>query len=199
VDLPFGNAVVFLLYLLPGFLAMQLYRARRPGKRISQFEVIVWSIFHSFIVHLGLAGAAWALGRDDLDLLSRAAESTIQPRTIIILLGGGLVWGGVLTASDWIRTNVPFLPSPDPQAIWPIVAGDAPKKDLWALVRTRQGVLYVGWIKQWSFDPAAEDHDFLLLPAYLVDEKLKVQRHLQKGGVYLNTRDIESFEMLPGT
>jgi hypothetical protein len=56
----------------------------------------------------------------------------------------------------------------------------------------------VGWIDQYSFDPASEDHDFLLLPAYLVDESLEIVRDLRKGGVYLNTRDIEAIERMPG-
>ena len=66
------------------------------------------------------------------------------------------------------------------------------------IVRTKQGTLYLGWVKKYSFDPTVEDHDFLLRPAYLVDEDLNVKRDLKVGGVYLNTRDIESIEMIPG-
>ena len=66
------------------------------------------------------------------------------------------------------------------------------------IARTKQGVLYLGWMKKYSFDPAVEDHDFLLRPAYLVDDDLNVKRDLSVGGVYLNTRDIESLEMIPG-
>ena len=66
------------------------------------------------------------------------------------------------------------------------------------LVRTRQGIFYLGWVREYSFDPGAEDHEFLLRPAYLVDNALQVQRDLTQGGVYLNTRDIESLEMIPG-
>ncbi len=198
MKIPFGDAVVLLLYLLPGFLAMQLFRARYPAKRVSQFEVVVWSVLHSFLVHLGLAGVAHVLGRGDLDLLSQGASSVIQPKTIAVLLCGGLVWGLILIACHRLRVNVAFIPSPDPLAIWPVVAGGAPKEELWALVRTKQGVLYLGWVEKYSFDPVAEDHDFLLRPAYLVNDNLDVQRDLQEGGVYLNTRDIESFEMIPG-
>ncbi len=66
------------------------------------------------------------------------------------------------------------------------------------LVRTKQGACYLGWAESYSFDPAAEDHELLLRPAYLVDDKLNVLRTLEKGGVYMNTRDVESLEMIPG-
>ena len=59
-NVPFGEAISLLLYLVvPGFLARQLYRARYPAKRLSQFEGVVWSIIHSLIILLGLTGIAW--------------------------------------------------------------------------------------------------------------------------------------------
>ena len=195
---PFGSVLVLLLYLLPGFLAMQLYQARYPAKPMSRFEAAGWSILHSFIILLGLASAAHIFGCASLDVLSHDTNSKIQPKTIIVLLGGGFIWGRILITYHWIRIRVPFLPAPDSQAIWPVVVDNVPKEKLWVLVHTKQGTLYLGWIKEYSFDPAAENHDFLLRPAYLVDKNLHVQRDLTQGGVYLNTRDIESLEMIPG-
>ena len=196
---PFGDVVVLLLYLLPGFLAMQLYRARYPGKRLSQFESIVWSILHSLFIHFTIRGVAYLLGCKDLVSLDPKAHSEISTMTIGVLILGGFVWGGVLVAQYRLRALVPFLQSPAPRAIWPVVAS-APEEELWTIARTKQGVLYLGWIKKYSFDPAVEDedHEFLLRPAYLVDDDLNVKRDLSVGGVYLNTRDIESIEMIPG-
>ena len=192
---PFGDVVVLLLYLLPGFLAMQLYGARYPSKRQSQFEAIVWSILHSFFIHFAIRGAAYLLGCKDLVSLDPEAYSEIPTETIGVLIAGGLVWGGVLIVQYRFRVLIPFLQSPDPQAIWPVVA-TAPNEELWMIARTKQGVLY--WVEKYSFDPAVENHDFLLRPAYLVDDDLNVKRDLSVGGVYLNTRDIESLEMIPG-
>ena len=56
----------------------------------------------------------------------------------------------------------------------------------------------LGWLKQYSFDPAADDYEFVLCPAYLVDDDLNIKRNLKQGGVYLNTRDVESLERIPG-
>lgn len=194
----FGSVLVLLLYLLPGFLAMQLYQARYPAKPMSRFEAAGWSILHSFIILLGLASLADIFSCEALDVLSYRTNSEIQPMTIAVMLGGGVIWGGLLIAWHWLRIKFAFFPTPDPQAIWPVVVDNVPKEKLWVLVRTKQGTLYLGWVKEYSFDPTAEDHDFLLRPAYLVDNNLHVRRDLTQGGVYLNTRDIESLEMIPG-
>lgn len=187
-----------MLYLTPGFLAMQLYRVRYPAKRISQFESIAWSIVHSFIVLLGLAGAAWIFDNNDFNLFNLNRYAPIQPKTILVLLIGGLVWYFILVGIYRLRKFIPLLPDSDSQAIWPIVANRDPDDELWALVRTKQGLQYFGWLDKYSFDPAAENHEFVLRPAYLLDADLAVKRDLKQGGVYLNTRDIEAFEMIPG-
>ena len=198
MNIPFNEAIGLLLYLTPGFLAMQLYRVSYPAKRISQFENVAWSIVHSFFVLLGLAFTAWMLDNNELNLFNLNGQAQIQPKTILVLLVGGIVWSVFLIGFHWVRTFIPFLPDPDPQAIWPVVASSSPDNELWALVRTKQGIHYFGWLDKYSFDPAAESHEFVLRPAYLLDASLTVKRDLKQGGVYLNTRDIESFEMIPG-
>lgn len=195
---PTIDAVVLLLFLVPGFLAIQLYRAKYPAKRITQLEIVIWSILHSFVIHWLLSGAAVLFESEELDMLRHSSDSVIDPGTIAVLLAGGLVWGLALILFHWCRVRVPFLPNPDPQALWPVAAEGIEGQQLWALVRTKQDYLYMGWIQQYSFDPTAEDHEVLLRPAYFVNEKLEVQRDLGTGGVYLNTRDVESVELIPG-
>ena len=169
-----------------------------PPKRLSQFEGVVWSIIHSLIILLGLTGIAWVFDSDNLAILRPSQNPLIQPKTILVLLSGGFVWGGVLIGYHRLLTIISFVPSPEPQAIWPVIADRAPKNELWMLVHTKQGALYLGWLEQYSFDPSADDHEFVLCPAYLVDDDLNVKRDLKKGGVYLNTRDVGSLEMIPG-
>ena len=49
-----SNVSDILLYALPGFLAVQLYRTFYPAKRQSQFEIIVHSVLHSVIISNGI-------------------------------------------------------------------------------------------------------------------------------------------------
>jgi hypothetical protein len=165
---------------------------------MGQFEAVVWSVLHSFVIHLGLGVLGRISNNDELNLLAWDGNSTVETKTIAVLLGGGFVWGLALMTFHWLRIKLPFLPTPDPQAIWPLAAGAVEKEQLWALARTKGGTLYLGWVERYSFDPEAEDHDFLLCPAFEVNAKLEVQRDLSMGGVYLNTRDLDSFERVPG-
>ena len=199
MNFPFNEAISLLLYLAPGFLAMQLYRVHYPAKRMSQFESVAWSIIHSFIVLLVLAGTSWIFDYKDLYLFNLARDDApIQPETILILLVGGLVWYFFLIGFYRLRRLIPFIPAPDSQVIWPVVTNYAADNELWTLVRTKQGIHYFGWLDNYSFDPAAEHHEIVLRPAYLLNADLAVRRDLKQGGVYLNTRDIESLEMIPG-
>ena len=81
MGIPFNEAIGLLLYLAPGFLAMQLYRVSYPAKRMSQFENVAWSIVHSFIILLGLAGTSWIFDNNDFNLfnLNRDAPSSLRP------------------------------------------------------------------------------------------------------------------------
>ena len=182
VGIPFNEAIGLLLYLAPGFLAIQLYRVSYPAKRMSQFEHVALSIVYSFIILLGLAATSWIFDNNDFNLFNLTRDASIQPMTIFVLLIGGFVWYIFPVGFYRLRTLIPFLPNPDPQAIWPVVATHAPDDELWALVRTKQGIYYIGWLEKYSFDPAAENHEFVLRPAYLLDADLAVRRDLGKRG-----------------
>ena len=149
-NVPFGEAIGLLLYLVPGFLARQLFRAHYPASVCLSLRASSGASFHSLIILLGLTGIAWVFDCDDLDILKPSQNSLIQSKTILILLIGGFVWGGILIGYHRFLTIISFLPSPEPQAIWPVIATRAPKKELWMLVRTKQGALYLGWLEQYS-------------------------------------------------
>ena len=127
MEIPSFNAFVLLLYLLPGFLATQLYRGKYPPKRVSQFKVVVWSVLHSFVIHVFLGLAGHLLDSSKFDFLTRSDDSTIEANSIAVLLCGGLAWGFALIGFHWLRIKVPFLPSPDPQAIWPLLLIQKPR------------------------------------------------------------------------
>ncbi len=132
-----------------------------------------------------------------LRLLTRPSEE-IGALEVSTLLASGLIWGGILVGGQHLRDTIGLTPERDTLAIWPKVAAMTPGSQLWAVVRVREGPLYVGWIKHFSFDPAQADRDFYLSPAFLVDDSLQVRREFRPGGVYLNTRDVTAIEFLPG-
>ncbi len=68
----------------------------------------------------------------------------------------------------------------------------------WAVVFLSDGAIYCGWIKEYSFEPDAENHDFLLTKAKRVNNHLKLNYTVDGLGVYLNTRDVKRIEFVKG-
>ena len=142
MEVPFKDVFVLLLYLLPGFLSLQLYRAKYPAKKLSDIEIIIWSIVHTFFIHVVLAGLSIALSTPWLNFLGKASKE-VGPGEVFALLAAGLLWGFLLIFWHWSRRKLPS-------------------------------------------------------PAHLVDDSLRSLRSLEQGGVYLNTRDVISVELVPG-
>jgi len=66
----------------------------------------------------------------------------------------------------------------------------------YAVVYVDDGSIYLGWIKDYTFDPDAEDNDFLLADAKRVDEQLKELYSITGRGVYLSTRNVKRIEFV---
>lgn len=114
----------------------------------------------------------------------------------------GVIWGSLLAGFNWMRLilsgNVRLLRfvAPDVQSIWARV-NKAQATD-WAVIFADDGAIYMGWIKEFTSDPDADDNDFLLSKAKRVDENLKVQYEVDGQGVYMNTRNVKRIELLRG-
>jgi len=197
MEVPFKDVFVLLLYLLPGFLSLQLYRAKYPAKKLSDIEIIIWSTFHTFSIHLILIGLGVLISKPWLNFLAKKSAE-VGSAGVFTLLAAGFLWGQVLIFWHWSRRKLLIFGEPDPLNIWFKIAVLAAREEKWALVRVRQGPIYLGWIKEFSYDPSQENQDFYLSPAHVVDRELRSLRNLEDGGVYLNTRDVLSIELLPG-
>lgn len=197
MEAPFKDVFVLLLYLLPGFLSLQLKRAKYPAKKLSDIETIIWSVAHTFFIHVILAGLSALLSDPRLNFLAKKS-SEIGPAEVFTLMAVGFLWGSLLIFWHWSQRKLPIFGEPDPLNIWFKIADLAAREEKWAVVRVKEGPVYLGWIKDFSYDPAQENQDFFLSPAHLVDNNLTSLRNLEEGGVYLNTRDVISIELLPG-
>jgi hypothetical protein len=121
-------------------------------------------------------------------------------RFVVALLLAGLLGGALLIGLYRARFLVAayWQPrfegiAPDPQSIW--IKVNRPSND-YAVVYVDDGSIYFGWIKDYTFDPDAEDNDFLLADAKRVDEQLAEKYSVTGRGVYLNTRNVKRIEFL---
>ena len=191
---PIEHVAEFLVYVMPGFVALHLYRAKYPVKGLSEFLQVAWSLIYGVVL-------ASLVRNLDGNCLANALHSddTGFPQLPFIgaLLAAGALWGIFLIAFRWTRFTLarafPTLRmiAPDEQTIWAKV--NEPSDD-WAVVYLDDQSIYLGYIREYSFDPDAEDNDFLLAEAKRVNEHLEVQYPINGAGVYLNTKNVKRIE-----
>ncbi len=192
---PAEHIIEFLLYVMPGFVALQLYRAKYPAK-LSEFLQVAWSLIYGVIL------ATFVRWIDE-----RFLHGSLQTKTarfppfgsVLALIVSGLLGGVILIAVNFARFELAaHFPrcagiAPDPQSIWAKV--NQPSND-YAVVYLDDGSIYLGWIEDFTFDPDAEDNDFLLADAKRVDDELVEKYAVTGRGVYLNTRNVKRIEFV---
>lgn len=191
------NAFTLFLYLAPGFIAREVYLAKYPARRGSETAILLWSAIYSFAIYVVLAALAVTFSDPRLDLLRHPLDHGLDAPSIAIVLAAGACGGAVLSICRRIREAIPLLPKRKPEKIWPVLLASTVTNQLWAVVRVRDGTSYLGWIKEFTFDPDSADNDFYLSPAFLLDGWLTL-RWRPSAAVYLSTRDVRSIEFLPG-
>jgi hypothetical protein len=196
VAVPVEHLVDFLVYVMPGFIGLQLFRAKYPAKKLSEFLQVAWSLIYGVILATLVRGAD---GRFLHGWLQSGAQGFAASRFVIALIVAGLLLGlfliGLNVARFFLAAHVPRLQgiAPDPQSIWAKV--NQPSDD-YAVVYVDDGSIYFGWIEDYTFDPDAEDNDFLLADAKRVDEQLTEKYSVTGRGVYLNTGNVKRIEFL---
>lgn len=197
--MPTNNLVEFIIYVIPGFLVVEIYRAAYPAKEKSQFQHIGWSILYGI---LNVTFIKWI----DKNLLSNSLYSQSDGipglRFTIALLLFAVILGLLLIlfykSRFYLSNKSKFLNriAPDPQSIWAKV--NQPSNKDWCVVYLDDSSIYLGYISQYTFDPDKESQDFLLGDAKRVDENL-IEKYVVNGiGVYLNTKDVKRIEYLKG-
>jgi hypothetical protein len=193
---PAEHLVDFLVYVMPGFIALQVFRASYPAKRLSEFLQVTWSLIYGVVLAALVRSA-------DTNLLHGWLQSGVPGLpafgfVIALVLSGlllGIIFIGLHRARFFVATHWSRLEgiAPDPQSIWAKV--NRPSND-YAVVYLDDGSIYFGWIEDYTFDPDAEDNDFLLADAKRVDEDLTEKYSVTGRGVYLNTRNVKRIEFL---
>lgn len=197
--MPTEKIIEIILYIIPGFLAIEIYRSVYPGKSLSEFAQAVWSIIYGVLIFLTikLADKYYFSG-------SHFSSSDKYPnlKFIIALFVCGVFVGLGRCAIHWLRFKLSEKYKllshlrPKPQSIWAKI-NENTNQD-WAVVYLEDNSIYIGYISEYTYDPNQEDQDFLLSKAKRVDENLKEKYIINGIGVYLNTRKIQRIEFFKG-
>ncbi|MGD0213670.1 MAG: DUF6338 family protein [Terriglobales bacterium] len=196
---PVEHVAEFIVYAMPGFLALHIYRSMYPVKGLSEFLQVAWSVIYG----VALAGLVRGIDARYLGSWLHSADDGF-PRLafILALVVVGVSWGLLLAGVNRARLDLserfPRLRSiaPDVQSIWAKV-NRAQSTD-WAVVFADDGAMYVGWIKEFTYVPDAADNDFLLSRAKRLNTDGSVQYEVDGQGVYLSTRNVKRIEFVRG-
>jgi len=184
---------------MPGFLALHLYRTVYPVKGLSEFLQVAWSLIYGVV----LASLVRAVDSRFLNLrLHSADEGFPKLAFVLALMLAGLLWGFCPVGLNRLRTvlsrtfgALKFI-APDTQSIWAKV--NQPQNTDWAVVYTDDGAIYMGWIKEFTYDPDSTDNDFLLSMAKRINDDLTLRYEVDGQGVYINTRNLKRIEFVRG-
>lgn len=189
----------FLLYIAPGFIAIEIYRYFYPSRKRDSYIYFA----QSAIIALAILSSIKFI---DTSICSNCFHSnnTEPPdlKLTISLLTSGVTFGLLLAGQLKIRSmlalrfeGLSWLTS-YPDDIW--VQINSPNNEDWAVVYVDDGSIYRGWIKRYQFDPNLEDQDFLLSKASRVDENLNEIYRIDGIGIYLNTSVVKRIEFFKG-
>jgi hypothetical protein len=195
----FSDIVQFLLYVIPGFISIEYYRARFPAKTRTDFITISWSI----VFGVGITSLLIWLDTNVLNgLLAYKATGFPSIQFLASLVAAGFLIGvtraGLRQLRFFLSKPLPSLKwlTPDVGSIWARV--NQSETNQWALVFLDNDVQYLGYVRYFRNDPDATDQDFLLAECFRVDKNRKALYRVEGVGVYLNTRDVRRIEFLDG-
>jgi hypothetical protein len=195
----FSDIVQFLLYVIPGFISIEYFRARFPAKTRTDFITISWSI----VFGVGITSFLIWLDANVLNGLL-AYKSTgfpsIQFLTSLVVAGFiiGIARAGLRQLRFILSRRFAYFKwlAPDASSIWARVNQKGTNQ--WAVVFLDNDIQYLGYVKYFRNDPDAIDQDFLLAESFRVDNKRRIIYSVDGVGVYLNTRDVRRIEFLDG-
>ena len=190
----FNDIISFFLYVIPGFLSTEIYRVRYPAKKSSDFSQITWSITISILL---MIVAKWADIRYKLNLFPTTVTFP-EFRTIAVLIGLAVVFAVLRIIIRELAEKIKWLQfiRIKPLAIWPFVNNISVPQ--WACVTLSDGSKYLGWIKEWTYDPNETEQDFLLSEAQKIDENFNIIYEIDGQGIYLRTSWVVSIEFFKG-
>ncbi len=182
---PVEHLADFLLYVMPGFIALQLYRATYPVKKLSEFLQVSWCVIYGIVL---ASTVRWFDHRFLNGLLHSDEAGLPWLRFVVALAVAGLLFGTLLIVVRSVRFTLSRKYArlsglrPDPQSIWAKVNQSSTE---YAVVYLDDGAIYLG-----------ESNDFLLAGAKRVDDRLNTIYLVNGQGVYLNTRNVKRIEFV---
>lgn len=195
--MPPQSLAEFILYIIPGFIALQIYHQKYPAKERESLIVFAYSLVYGVLIISILK----TIDKFCLNFILHSNSSGIPGTRFIIVIFFSAIFLGYLSIllrelRSYFSKKVGFLRwlSPGVDSIWQKI--NDPSNEDWAVIFLNDGSIYLGWISKYAFDPNNVDQDFLITQAKRVKEDLSTVYSVNGIGVYLNTREVKRIEFV---
>ena len=180
------NVYELLIYIVPGFIANEIYGAKYPGKKISDLDKIIWSLIYTIIILALIQLFPW------IKLTELQNNSSLILISFILILSG-IIFGGLLILWRKVRTKLGFL-SPAPISVWSNVLEKF--ESCWVIVTLTDGkTRFIGWVSLYTSDPNEVTQELYLKEVQVVDIDNRPIRNIGGDGIFLKTDQIQSMEI----
>ncbi len=118
-------------------------------------------------------------------------------------MSGGIIFGFIRIGFYKIRFYIARKSkklewiAPEYLTVWESVINQAEGNE-WLKVHLVDGSIYVGYIKEWSFNPDKSVQEILLGEASKVNKEMELEHEVSGQGIYLTTNSISRMEFLEG-
>jgi len=197
--MPIESIIEFIQYVIPGFIAILVYRTAFPTKEKDSFTEISSCILVGLIT---MSALRW-FDKNCFNYFFQTNSSGTQSMRFyfgIILFGGiaGLIGVCEVKLRNFLAHKFKFFSclAISPEPVWKEINKNLQKN--WALVFLDDDSIYLGWIKNYTNNPRVEEQEFLLTNAERVDDQRKTIYKVDGLGVYLKTKNVKRIEFIEG-
>lgn len=180
-----GDVVLVVVFLFPGFISLALFRRIAIlEKKISEFELIVWSLFISILIYTVFS---FFSGLRDIDTLR---DKILFSENLLAILGLSLVFGilpGLLVKYAW-RRNI-YIGS-----CWTrtLKVASERRSPIYVLIYSKNGLEYKGQLHYSGGKETAKEITIRKPKLILRDKNWKMLREIKMGEEILFTeKDIQ--------
>lgn len=198
-----NNLLEFLLYILPGFIAREIFTKKYPIKRKSDFENITWSLFYGIIIFFS---CKYIYKRGFLiDFFENLLGINLLCYKTILLLFAGIGFGYLLIF--FISLKKMFyeylnnkhnkkLNYRNFHSVWEKIIHV--HKNSWVVVVLKDGSKFFGYISDYQYDPNNQYQDLFIKEAKKVElddkNQYQIEYTIKGNGLYLRTDEISHIE-----
>lgn len=200
------NIFQAILYLLPGFLHIEIYRKFYPTKKDTDFARTLHSVFWSLLLFaiasiIDYSFSTKIITCSEVGLYAGKVKNIFNNSAVDISKVFWLYFLAFLSA--YIRVfsrNLRFRAkntkfnyfAPKEQNLWHEINR---QKNQWAVIITKDGSRYLGYLSDYTYDiESPNDIDLLLAEASCVDEFLNEKYKINGRGLYMKINEISKIE-----